>query len=266
MRIPNWAVAFVLALVPAIAAAQNHQHPTLHINPRWRECSFQLSSALTKDSWRQFTREAGVVTYFRPLTDARPMGKRNYEVSLLQWETAIDDHEDAWNDTFVHPDSVHWLLEGSGLKFPGLTARVGITDKMDAGFYLTKAPGANYGFYGAQVQRSLIDDTERNWAAAARASFVKMYGPEDLDFTVYGLDLVASTRWRFVSPYAGVSASLSRSHEKSSVVNLADANVLGAQGTVGAAMQLGRMKVSAEYAIGAVQATSLKIGFGSGGQ
>lgn len=69
------------------------------------------------------------------------MRRGDFELSALQWETDIDDTEAAWNDTFVHPDSTHWLLEGSGLAFPGLVVRAGVTDKIDAGayFYLSSS-------------------------------------------------------------------------------------------------------------------------------
>src|SRR5262245_38612518 len=59
--------------------------PVLHVNPRWKECSFQLNSALTQEAWHQFAREAALVAYFRPLSDAKPMGKGRFELSLLQW-------------------------------------------------------------------------------------------------------------------------------------------------------------------------------------
>jgi hypothetical protein len=230
-------------------------HPTLHINTRWKECSFQLSPELTQSAWRQFTREAGLVAYFRPLSDARPMGRGNFEVSLLQWGTGIDDADPAWNDTFVHPDAEHALFEGSRLQFPGLMVRAGLTANTDAGLYITKSPGANYGFVGGQVQHNLMGGTFR------------MYGPEDLDFSVYGADLVTSrritlSRWASVSPYAGVSTYMGSSHEKSAVVSLDDERVVGAQGMLGAVLQLSAARLSAEYNVAAVNTMSLKVGFG----
>jgi hypothetical protein len=280
MRTRTWGslrwLPIALALLGAPALAQHnhgghshgdHRDVQLHVNPRWKECSFQLDAALTQSAWRQFAGEAGVVTYFRPLADAAPMGRGNFEVSILQWKTGIDDTEAAWNDTFVHPDSTHWLFEGSGLEFPGLTARVGVTDWTDVGAYFTKSPGANYGFYGAQVQQNLVRDA-RNWSASARASFVSMYGPEDLHFSVYGLDLVASRKYSMlsrrvsVSPYAVLSTSLSRAEEKSSVVNLRDENVVGVLATVGAAAQISKAKVAIEYMAARVPSLSLKVGVG----
>jgi hypothetical protein len=261
------AVALATALFQTPAAAQAGSRPRLHVNPRWEECSFQLDRSLTQSAWRQFTEEAGLVAYFRPLSDARPMGRGNFEVSVLQWQTGIDDTEPAWNDTFVHPDSTHWLFEGSGLKFPGLMARAGVAARTDVGIYLTKNPNANYGFYGGQVQHSLVGSTTSDWAAAARVSFVSIYGPEDLNFAVYGADVLVSrklalSRWVAVSPYAGVSTYLSRSHEKSAVVNLDDEQVLGAQGMVGAAVQVSKARLGVEYSVAKVPTFSLKVGIG----
>ena len=253
-----------VALVQTPAAAQSGR-PKLHVNPRWDECSFQLDASLTQSAWHQFTQEAGLVAYFRPLSDARPMDAGRFEVSVLQWQTGIDDADAAWNDTFVHPDSTHWLFEGSRLAFPGLMLRAGVTRSTDLGLYLTKSFGANYGFYGAQMQQSLVRNTTNEWAAAARVSFVSMYGPADLDFTVYGVDLLASrtltvSRWAAVSPYLGVSTYLSTSHEKSTAVTLGDERVIGAQAMIGAAVQLSRARLGAEYNVAKVHSLSFKLG------
>jgi len=259
------AVAIAIALTQSPLAAQDHDHIKLHVNPRWKECSFQLDASLTQAAWHQFTQEAGLVAYFRPLTDARPMRRGNFEFSMLQWQTNIDDDTHAWNDTFVHPDSTHWLKEGKGLKFPGLTARLGVASKTDLGVYFTKNPNANYGFYGAQLQQNLFEDASGNWSASARGSFMKLYGPEDLDFTTYGADLLVSRRitvskWLKVSPYAGLSSYLTHSHEKSPVVNLADEHVLGGQAMLGAELQLSKARLAAEYNFSRVNSLSLKVG------
>jgi hypothetical protein len=111
------AATLVLGLVPSPGLART-PGIELHVNPKWSECSFQIDPSLTQEAWHQFTTEAGVVTYFRPLTDARPMGVANFEISVVRYETAIDDADPAWNDTFVHPDPAHWLFEGSRLPFP----------------------------------------------------------------------------------------------------------------------------------------------------
>ncbi|HYC52562.1 MAG TPA: hypothetical protein VEB19_15725 [Gemmatimonadaceae bacterium] len=243
--------------------------PTLHVSPRWKECSFQLDAALTQAAWRQFTGEAAVVTYFKPLTGAKPMGAGNFDISVVQWKTGIDATDAAWNDTFVHPDSTHWLFEGSGLEFPGLTGRVGLTDRTDVGVFFTKNPAANYGFYGAQLQQNLARESWGKLSAAGRLSVVSMFGPDDLAFSVYGVDLLASrefTVWRgraSIAPYAMLSRSLGRSHEKSAAVDLEDENVFGSTSTVGVEGRLWKATVAAEYGFARVSSFSLRIGVGS---
>ena len=271
MSRPTITAFALLCTFGAAPAAFGQTHDVkLHVNPRWKECSFQLDPSLTQSAWHQFAQEAGIVTYFRSLADAAPMGRGQFELSMMQWQTGIHDTDAAWNDTFVHPDSTHWLFEGDGLKFPGLMMRAGITDRTDAGLYFTKSPGANYGFYGGQLQHAFVQDTSSGWAASTRVSFVSMYGPKDLAFTVYGLEMVASkkiplfAKWASISPYVGGSTYLSRAHEKSSVVDLRDENVLGVQGAVGAAAQLSIARVSAEYGVAKVSSFSLKVGVSKG--
>lgn len=190
----------------------------------------------------------------------------NYEVSILQWKTRIDDTQSAWNDTFVHPDSTHWLYEGDGLAFPGLSFRAGITDRIDAGAFFTMNPNANYGVWGAQIQYSLVHDKESNWAGSVRGNVTSLFGPDDLGLVVVGLDLVASrdymvvSDWMVVSPYAGVSAFLSNAHETSAVVDLKDEHVVGAQAMAGLVARLSLVTLSVEYNIARVNSLSFKVG------
>jgi hypothetical protein len=97
---------------------------------------------------------------------------------------------------------------------------------------------------------------------------MSLYGPEDLDLSVYGADIVASrrfalTRWADASPYIGVSTYLSRSHEKSAVVSLDDERALGGQAMVGAELRLSKARFAAEYNAAKVRSISLKVGFGT---
>lgn len=259
---------FSLTMLSAAVGTSLAQDTKLHVNPRWDECSFQLDESLTQSAWRQFTREAALVSYFRPLTDAKPMGVLNVEFSLLQWSTAIDDSDPAWNNTFVHPDSTHWLTEGSSLAFPGLMARVGVTDRLDVGAYWTKNPHANYGFFSGQLQYNLIDNPEKKWAASARLNFSSLYGPEDLTLRVYGMDVLASKEftlyknWMTLSPYVGVSAYVSSSHEMTAVVELEDEILGGGQAMVGALLKLGMGRLGVEYNFAEVNTFSLKVGVG----
>jgi hypothetical protein len=257
------AAASVLLAMPADAQSR----PRLHVSSRWDQCSIQLDPSLTQSAWRQFTKEAGQVVYFRPLAEARPMGRGKFEFSFMQYQTNIDDHTSAWNDTFVHPDSTHWLYEGSGLQFPGLAFRAGVSSSTDVGVYFTKNIQANYGAYGLQLQQNLIRGGPRDWSVSARGSYVSLFGPEDVDVNVYGLDVVTSWKqWAYravtVVPYAGVATYLATSHEKTAAVNLADEHPISAIGTVGAALQFSVVRLAAEASMSQVPSIAMKVGIG----
>jgi hypothetical protein len=260
-----------LALSAFFAANAQHSHGTdkdveLHVNPKWKECSFQLDASLTQSAFREFTKEAGLVVYFRSLTDAKPMGAGNFEVSVLQWETKFDDTKDAWNDTFVHPDETHWLKESPRLAIPGLTFRAGLTDKLDVALYITKSPGANYGFYGSQVQYNIVNNKAKKFSASVRGSFVKLYGPDDLAFNSYGVDVIASKdfvvseKWLTLAPYASASTYMGTSREKSDVVDLENEQYVGLQASAGVVAKIKFARLAVEYNAAAVNTVSFKIG------
>jgi hypothetical protein len=234
----------------------------LHVNDHWDNCAIVIAPALTQEAWREFVGEVGLVVYFRPLTHAKPLGRGHVEVAAVNWSTRVDDAKSAWNDTFSHPDSTHWLYDGDALPIPGLLVRAGVTSRMDAGLYVTKAPGSNYGMLGGHLQYNLLNDTARKLAAAARVSAVRLLGPDDVSATVYGADLLVSRDVGVVSPYVLASGYLSRGHEHTSKVDLKSESVFGAQASVGVEVRVAGMRLGAEYNVARVTGYSFKVGYG----
>lgn len=252
------AIATLVALFAPPLSAQ-----VLHVNDRWDDCAIVIDPSLTQEAWHQFVSEVGLVAHFRPLTSAKPLGPRNFELALLNWSTMIDDADPGWNDTFSHPDATHWLFDGNALLIPGLMLRMGITQRFDAGAYWTTAPNANYGLLGGQVQYSLLNDTENRLAASGRLSAVKLYGPEDLDVSIYGVDFVVSKDVSRFSPYAGVGGYWSRGHETTSKVDLEDESVVGVQGMVGLTVPVWLLRLGAEFNVSKVPGYSFKVALAS---
>ena len=238
----------------------------LHVSTKWKDCSFQIDPSLTQDQWKKFSKEAGEVIYFRPLIDSKPMGRGKFELSVLQWNTRIDETSDAWNNTFVHPDSEHWLIGGEQLPLPGLAFRAGVSKNIDAGIYWTKNFDANYGAWGAQVQYNFLNDSSGHWAASSRATVSSLYGPDDLNLRVYGLDLNASKEfrihypWLLIAPYAGLSAGVAHAHEKTEVVNLKDETHMDFRGTIGTVLKISIVRLGVEYNVAEVNSFSYKLG------
>ena len=194
------------------------------------------------------------------------MGRGKFELSVLQWNTRIDETSDAWNNTFVHPDSAHWLIGGEQLPIPGLKLRAGVAKNIDAGIYWTKSFGANYGIWGAQFQYNFLNDTSKHWAASSRVCISSLYGPDDLNMQVYGLDLIASKefkvhyQWLLIAPYAGLSASVAHAHEKTEVVKLKDETRPGFRGTLGTVLKISVVRIGVEYNVAEANSLSYKLG------
>lgn len=264
-RIPTLFLLAGLVGLPAGAAAQHNHDVILHVNHRWKECAIQLDPALTQEAWRQFVEEGGRLIYFRPMVDARPMGRGNWEISVLQWQTGIDDADPAWNDTFVHPDSTHYLHGGGGLAFPGLTAGVGVGSRIDLGAYVTRNVQSNYGVAGVQMQYAFVRDPDSPWGAAARLSVVSLYGPADVNLGAVGLDLLVSRRLDIVrrvsvTPYVGWSSIASAGRETTGAVALESEVTPSSQVMAGAVLQVAMVRIGAEWTTGQVATRSLKVG------
>ena len=259
LRHSIYAVSAALSIAGFVSRA-SAQH--LHTNHRWDECAIVLDPSLTPDAWRQFVTELGIVSYFRPMASAKPLGRGKFEVGLLDWSTRIDDSDPAWNDTFSHPDSAHYLFEGSALHIPGVTARVGITDRVDLGMYFTKNVNSNYGFFGGQVQYAVMTDTERKLSAAGRFSIVRLFGPDDMRASTYGLDFLVSREIAMLEPYVGVSGYMSRGRETTTKVDLENETAFGAQATLGIAARVSVLRLGAEYHLARVPGVSLKVAVG----
>jgi hypothetical protein len=259
----NHSSRIVIAAFALVAANSTLAAQKLHVNSRWDECAIVIDPSLTQGAWHQFVDEVALVVYLRPMDAAKPLGRGRYEFAILNGATNIDDADAAWNDTFSHPDSTHWLFEGDALKIPGLMLRYGVGDRVDVGAYFTRSIGANYGIVSGQLQYNLFNDTARQLAMAVRLNGTRLFGPEDMSVNVYGVDFLASKTVSRFSPYAGVSGYLSRGHERTAKVNLEAETVFGVQANLGVAARVSALRLGAEVNLAKVPGYSVKIGFGS---
>lgn len=253
-----------LAMVASLATfAPPSSAQVLHVNDTWDNCAIVIDPALTQQAWHQFVTEAGLVTYFRPLSAAKPLGRGHFEVAALNWGTMIDDADPAWNDTFSHPNPTHWLFDGNALLIPGLMLRMGASQRFDLGVYWTTAPSSNYGMLGGQVQYAVLSEPDGPVSASGRVSGVKLYGPADMDVSTFGMDFIVSRDVSRFSPYAGVGGYWSRGRETTDKVDLQDESVVGLQGTVGVAARIWLLRLGTEFNLARVSGYSFKVAFGS---
>jgi hypothetical protein len=251
IRIVN---AFAASLFISASYAQE-----LHVNPAFENCSIELDPSLTQSQFHKFTREAGMFLTFKLLAPAEPLGAKKFELGLEYSRFRIDDSDPAWNNTFSHPDENHYL--GEVIKMPKLFARMGVSDRIDVGFYFTKNPEANYGFLGGEMKYAFFQEPAKPAAAAVRASYATLLGVDDMDFHVFGVDVSTSKNLGMLTPYLGIGVNLARGIETTSKVNLDNETILTPRGIIGARFSISIISLTAEMDIAALSTFSLRAGF-----
>lgn len=246
--------ALVFSLLTTASQAQE-----LHVNHGIRDCSIELDPSLTQSQFRKFTREAAQFLTFKLMSPAEPLGAKNFQIGMDYSITRIDDAEPAWNNTFSHPDEEHYL--GEVIKMPKLFARMGLSDRIDVGFYFTRNPEANYGFMGGEIKYAVFMESEKPVAIAVRTTYATLLGVEDLNFHMLGVDLSASKKIGMLAPYLGIGANLARAIETTSKVNLDNETILTPRGIVGARFSLSFFSLTAEMDVATVSTFSLRTGF-----
>ena len=73
----------ILILAFLYSASFAMAQPILHTNNEWENCSMILDPSLTQESWHQFAEEMGMIAYFTPMGDIKPLGKMNFRISML---------------------------------------------------------------------------------------------------------------------------------------------------------------------------------------
>lgn len=259
--------AYIAAIILAAAAplqAQHdhsgHSHPPLHVNAGLDDCSVEFSSRLTQASFRRFAREFGSVSAFKQAGSATVLRKGQLSIGLELMSFNVDEHADAWNDTFAHPNDHHPL--GSDLDFPKIKARYGISDDADVGAFWAKNPKANYGWFGVDGKwRVLSQEKGKPLSLAVRGAYTKTLYVSDMDMHAITADVSVERKVRWgLRPYLGVGADGVLARETSSAVNLRDEALVAPHAFTGvAATVLGRVDLALEFTAGARPSTQIQV-------
>jgi hypothetical protein len=193
------------------------------------------------------------------MSPAEPLGAKKFQLGLEFSRVRIEDADPAWNNTFSHPEEDHYL--GDVKKMPKLFARMGVSDRIDAGVYFTKVPEANYGFLGGEMKYAFLQESTKPVAAAVRTSYATLLGVDDLDFHVFGVDVSTSKNLGMLTPYLGLGANLARAIETTSKVSLDNETVLTPRGIIGARFAISFLSLTAEMEIAELSTFSLRTGF-----
>jgi hypothetical protein len=255
--------AIALAAAAPLQAQHDHSghdHPPLHVDGALKDCSVQFSSRLTQASFRRFAREFGSVSAFKQAGSPSGLRKGQLSLGIERMSFSVDEHADAWNDTFAHPDDHHPL--GADKDFPKIKARYGITDDADVGAFWTRNPNANYGWFGVDGKwRVLAQEKGKPLSLAVRGAYTKTLYVTDMDMHAVTADVSVERKVAWgLRPYLGVGADGVIARERSSAVNLRDETLLVPHAFTGVAVTvLRRVDLALEFTAGARPSTQIQV-------
>lgn len=253
------AAALALSLtVPVLHAQSGGSDVYWRLDPSVKSCSMAIDRSLTQEQWHQFLSQGGAVLSFKALAPASTLGKMNYRIAIEYGSTPIDQHNPAWINTFVHPDEACPL--GDAIVIPAFRASVGLADHMDVGGFVTYAPDANYGEAGGEFKYAFLPESDELPAVAARVSAAFLLGVRDFNVSLYGIDVLASKRFSFLTPYVGFRESLIIGTETTDKVNLDTEHVFLAQGYAGISVSYWALNLAAEYGVSTVNTFTVALG------
>jgi len=237
---PLYAILIALfGLLPlnASAHADDVADPNLHVNPALKDCEVWFAPELTQGAYHRFVREFGSASAFKLMAPPTALGRWGVSLAVEGIAFTVEEHSDAWNDTFAHPDAYHEL--GSHKEFPKVRARVGVSDRLDLGAFYTENPEANYGWVGLEAKYTALRQApEMPVTLAVRGAYTKTLYVHDMDMHALTADVAAGRSYRgWVTPYVGLGGDLVFARERSDVVDLKDEWVLVPHAIAGVEMR-----------------------------
>lgn len=253
------AIPMTLSMMAPMAVADPHDSLILHVNPAHKECFFDLHPELTQAEFNQFAKEGSVVMHDLQLASAAPIGRGQWEVSLDYSRTVIDETDGAWNNTMSHPTADHWL--GNVRAFPRLSARVGVSQRVDVGMSGTFAPWANYGFLGAQSKVTILRQDEAvPVSVAVRPNAMALLGPEELFVLDAGADVSVSHEYKGLAPYVGFAAHTTGAFERSMDVDLDPGTAAYMEAFAGLSYGWKGLRAAAQAQTGPLNVLAMRVG------
>jgi hypothetical protein len=238
----------LVGLLPrnAWAHGEDVPDPNLHVNPTLKDCEVWFAPELTQGAYHRFVKEFGSASAFKLMAPPTALGRWGVSLAVEGIGFTVEEHADAWNDTFAHPDATHEL--GSHKQFPKLRARVGLSDRLDLGAFFTENPQANYGWVGLEAKyTALREGPAMPVTLAVRGAYTKTLFVHDMDMHALTADVAAGRTWAGgFTPYVGVGGDLVFARERSEVVDLKNELVLVPHVLAGVEVRYWRATLGAE--------------------
>ncbi len=168
--------------------------------------NFNSLSLLTQEQFATLSENLAAATSYKALAPAETLGVIGFDIGLELSGTEID------KDIFDIASQGGWDLET--LPVPKLHVHKGLPLNFDVGAFYTGVPDSDIRIWGGELRYGIISGGIATPALAARITYSKMEGVDEIDLSNTGVELTVSKGFIMLTPYAGVGKIYSKSEAR----------------------------------------------------
>lgn len=162
------------------------------------DIDFGDETELINQNFGDIVREAGIITAYRGIAPAEPLGILGFDIGVEA--SFVDIESSTWEPVIDAGNSD----PPSVMPVPRIHVRKGLPFNVDVGASYSSVPDSNIEVLGAEVQWALLEGTVATPALSMRGHYSTLEGVDDLDVETYGVDALVSKGFTMLTPYAGV--------------------------------------------------------------
>lgn len=210
-------------------------------------------TGMAQTAFRSFSEDLSAATSYKALIPAESMGITGFDVGVEVSATSL-----------ANKAEFNTACGGCGadkIIIPKVHVHKGLPFGMDVGLMMASVPNSNIKLTGAEFRYAIVEGGMALPAVAARLTYSKLDGVNELDMNTTGLELSVSKGFAMVTPYAGIGQNWVKSNPASST-GLSSEDYTQTKTYVGVNVNLGLMNLAFETdKTGDSSTVSAKFGF-----
>lgn len=152
--------------------------------------------ALTQSDFRNLSQDLGAALSYKAVVPTEPLGIAGFDIGMEVTATKLR-HRDAWDraSSGTVSDTVY---------IPKLHVHKGLPAGFDIAAFYSTVPSTNVELWGAELRYALLQGGVATPALGLRATYSRVTGVEQLDFSTRGVEIGISKGFTLITPYAGI--------------------------------------------------------------
>jgi hypothetical protein len=212
-----------------------------------------IGSFTAQSDFRAFSEDLSAAISYKAVIPAESMGITGFDIGVEASVTSLSNKAE-----------FNTACGGCGadqIVIPKVHLHKGLPFGMDVGLMMASVPNSNIKLTGAEFRYAIVEGGMAMPAVAARLTYSKLDGVDQLDMSTTGVELSVSKGFAMVTPYAGIGQNWVKS-DPSGSTGLSSEDYTQTKTYIGVNINLGLMNLAFETdKTGDSSTTSAKFGF-----